>query len=244
MYSCLVVWHAYVYSLSLRLFHCLCEAFKSITHVACRWYLCSVPLDLPICWHASCQQWGPWCFWCDCITLQVSAGFSFWPSDTTAYFLIGCEFDGFGDTAASLCVCLCSHHSGDKNSKSMSRRISFKLKQYLATTVGAQASLLYLVLLMTSMILGDGVLTLAQSVLGAIYDLQVKTSVSQGDMPCRLWKRGIAAWCCDTRSYSIINAYWSMHISACICLVVHICEVSAQISCCMIFHQFCKWWLT
>ncbi|DBB02777.1 TPA: Potassium transporter, variant 3 [Trebouxia sp. C0004] len=34
--------------------------------------------------------------------------------------------------------------------------------------------------LMTSMVLGDGVLTPAQSVLGAIYGLQVKTSVSQG----------------------------------------------------------------
>ena len=33
---------------------------------------------------------------------------------------------------------------------------------------------------MTSMVLGDGVLTPAQSVLGAIYGLQVKTSVSQG----------------------------------------------------------------
>lgn len=76
--------------------------------------------------------------------------------------------------------CPCSRHSGDKNSKSLSRRISLKLKQYLASRAGAQASLLCLVLLMTSMVLGDGVLTPAQSVLGAIYGLQVKTSVSQG----------------------------------------------------------------
>jgi len=74
----------------------------------------------------------------------------------------------------------CSRHTGDKNIKRLSSRISLKLKQYLATTVGAQASLLCLVLLMTSMVLGDGVLTPAQSVLGAIYGLQVKTSVSQG----------------------------------------------------------------
>ncbi|KAL3148191.1 hypothetical protein ABBQ38_014224 [Trebouxia sp. C0009 RCD-2024] len=73
-----------------------------------------------------------------------------------------------------------SRHTGDKNIKSLSSRISFQLKQYLATTAGAQASLLCLVLLMTSMVLGDGVLTPAQSVLGAFYGLQVKTSVSQG----------------------------------------------------------------
>ena len=35
---------------------------------------------------------------------------------------------------------------------------------------------------MTSMVLGDGVLTPAQSVLGAVYGLQVKTSVSQGSL--------------------------------------------------------------
>lgn len=76
--------------------------------------------------------------------------------------------------------CTCSRHTGDKDSTRLSSRISFKLKQYLATTAGAQASLLCLVLLMTSMVLGDGVLTPAQSVLGAVYGLQVKTSVSQG----------------------------------------------------------------
>ena len=84
---------------------------------------------------------------------------------------------------SNCCPCPCSRHSGDKNSKSLSRRISFKLKQYLASRAGAQASLLCLVLLMTSMVLGDGVLTPAQSVLGAIYGLQVKTSVSQGQFP-------------------------------------------------------------
>ncbi|KAL3139069.1 Potassium transporter [Trebouxia sp. C0010 RCD-2024] len=73
-----------------------------------------------------------------------------------------------------------SRHSGDKSSKSLSRRISWKLKRFLATRVGAQAALLCLVLLMTSMVLGDGVLTPAQSVLGAIYGLQIKTSVSEG----------------------------------------------------------------
>lgn len=73
-----------------------------------------------------------------------------------------------------------SRHSGDKDSKSLSRRISFRMKQYLATRAGAQVSLLCLVLFMTSMVLGDGVLTPAQSVLGAVYGLQVKTSVSQG----------------------------------------------------------------
>ena len=62
----------------------------------------------------------------------------------------------------------------------MSRRISFRLKQILAMSGVAQACLLCLVLTMTSMVLGDGVLTPAQSVLGAIYGLQVKTTVSQG----------------------------------------------------------------
>ncbi|KAL3152408.1 hypothetical protein ABBQ32_001459 [Trebouxia sp. C0010 RCD-2024] len=73
-----------------------------------------------------------------------------------------------------------SRHSGDNSSKRLSQRISWKLKQFLATRVGAQATLLCLVLLMTSMVLGDGVLTPAQSVLGAVYGLQIKTSVSQG----------------------------------------------------------------
>ena len=51
--------------------------------------------------------------------------------------------------------------------------------------MGAQSSLLCLVLLMTSMVLGDGVLTPAQSVLGAVYGLQIKTSVSQSKvLPC------------------------------------------------------------
>lgn len=77
-------------------------------------------------------------------------------------------------------LCSGSRHSGDKDSKSLSRRISFRMKQYLATRAGAQVSLLCLVLFMTSMVLGDGVLTPAQSVLGAVYGLQVKTSVSQG----------------------------------------------------------------
>lgn len=50
----------------------------------------------------------------------------------------------------------------------------------LSSSQGSQIALLVLVLLMTSMVLGDGVLTPAQSVLGAIYGLQVKTSISQG----------------------------------------------------------------
>lgn len=76
--------------------------------------------------------------------------------------------------------CWCSRHSGDKNSTKLSRRISFKLKQILASSHGSQVALLVLVLLMTSMVLGDGVLTPAQSVLGAVYGLQVKTTISQG----------------------------------------------------------------
>lgn len=105
---------------------------------------------------------------------------------TFALYSLICRFAGMRPAnngvpdASDVTLSHYSRHSGDKNSKSLSRQISFKLKQYLATTVGAQASLLCLVLLMTSMVLGDGVLTPAQSVLGAIYGLQVKTSVSQG----------------------------------------------------------------
>lgn len=75
----------------------------------------------------------------------------------------------------------CSRHSGDKNSTKLGRRISFRLKQILASSHGSQIALLVLVLLMTSMVLGDGVLTPAQSVLGAVYGLQVKTSISQSE---------------------------------------------------------------
>ncbi|DBA74693.1 TPA: hypothetical protein ACH3X2_009358 [Trebouxia sp. C0005] len=105
---------------------------------------------------------------------------------TFALYSLICRFAGMRPAnngipdASDVTLSHYSRHSGDKNSKSLSRRISFKLKQYLASRAGAQASLLCLVLLMTSMVLGDGVLTPAQSVLGAIYGLQVKTSVSQG----------------------------------------------------------------
>lgn len=105
---------------------------------------------------------------------------------TFALYSLICRFAGMRPAnngvpdASDVTLSHYSRHSGDKNSKSLSSRISFKLKQYLASKAGAQASLLCLVLLMTSMVLGDGVLTPAQSVLGAIYGLQVKTSVSQG----------------------------------------------------------------
>ncbi|DBA83964.1 TPA: Potassium transporter, variant 2 [Trebouxia sp. C0004] len=105
---------------------------------------------------------------------------------TFALYSLICRFAGMRPAnngvpdASDVTLSHYSRHSGDKNSKSLSRRISFKLKQYLSSRAGAQASLLCLVLLMTSMVLGDGVLTPAQSILGAIYGLQVKTSVSQG----------------------------------------------------------------
>ncbi|KAL3134555.1 Potassium transporter [Trebouxia sp. C0009 RCD-2024] len=105
---------------------------------------------------------------------------------TFALYSLICRFAGMRPAtngipdASDVTLSRYSRHTGDKGTKSLSTRISFGLKQYLATTVGAQASLLCLVLLMTSMVLGDGVLTPAQSVLGAIYGLQVKTSVSQG----------------------------------------------------------------
>ncbi|KAL0023251.1 hypothetical protein WJX79_010795 [Trebouxia sp. C0005] len=105
---------------------------------------------------------------------------------TFALYSLICRFAGMRTAtsglpdASDVTLSRYSRHTGDKGTKSLSTRISFRLKQYLATTAGAQASLLCLVLLMTSMVLGDGVLTPAQSVLGAIYGLQVKTSVSQG----------------------------------------------------------------
>ncbi|KAL3134225.1 hypothetical protein ABBQ38_006660 [Trebouxia sp. C0009 RCD-2024] len=105
---------------------------------------------------------------------------------TFALYSLICRFAGMRPAtngipdASDVTLSRYSRHTGDKNIKSLSSRISFQLKQYLATTAGAQASLLCLVLLMTSMVLGDGVLTPAQSVLGAVYGLQVKTSVSQG----------------------------------------------------------------
>ncbi|KAL3138070.1 Potassium transporter [Trebouxia sp. C0009 RCD-2024] len=105
---------------------------------------------------------------------------------TFALYSLICRFAGMRPAtngipdASDVTLSRYSRHTGDKGTKSLSTRISFRLKQYLATTAGAQASLLCLVLLMTSMVLGDGVLTPAQSVLGAIYGLQVKTSVSQG----------------------------------------------------------------
>ncbi|KAL3135172.1 hypothetical protein ABBQ38_006263 [Trebouxia sp. C0009 RCD-2024] len=105
---------------------------------------------------------------------------------TFALYSLICRFAGMRPAtsgvpdASDVTLSRYSRHTGDKGTTSLSSRISFRLKQYLATTAGAQASLLCLVLLMTSMVLGDGVLTPAQSVLGAIYGLQVKTSVSQG----------------------------------------------------------------
>ncbi|KAL3134375.1 hypothetical protein ABBQ38_006629 [Trebouxia sp. C0009 RCD-2024] len=105
---------------------------------------------------------------------------------TFALYSLICRFAGMRPAtngipdASDVTLSRYNRHTGDKGTKSLSTRISFRLKQYLATTAGAQASLLCLVLLMTSMVLGDGVLTPAQSVLGAIYGLQVKTSVSQG----------------------------------------------------------------
>lgn len=100
----------------------------------------------------------------------------------SAFCRAGCSFSihNVQKHSYTLVHCSCSRHSGDNSSKSLSRRISWKLKQFLATRVGAQAALLCLVLLMTSLVLGDGVLTPAQSVLGAVYGLQIKTSVSEG----------------------------------------------------------------
>lgn len=58
---------------------------------------------------------------------------------------------------------------------------------------------------MTSMVLGDGVLTPAQSVLGAIYGLQVKTSVSQGVLALNIFALASAHRilfpCTSTRYY-------------------------------------------
>ncbi|KAK9835990.1 hypothetical protein WJX81_004040 [Elliptochloris bilobata] len=61
------------------------------------------------------------------------------------------------------------------------RSVGAHLREGLRRSRVAQSLLLSLVLLMTSLVLGDGVLTPAQSVLGAIYGLQVRTTVS-GDV--------------------------------------------------------------
>lgn len=58
-------------------------------------------------------------------------------------------------------------------------QVSQAIKRLLVTKSWARGALLGVVLLMTSMVMGDGVLTPAQSVLGAIYGLQVKTNVHQ-----------------------------------------------------------------
>ncbi|KAK9808702.1 hypothetical protein WJX72_002233 [[Myrmecia] bisecta] len=61
-----------------------------------------------------------------------------------------------------------------KKHKGCSSWVQANLQQLLQTSKAAQQTLLIVVLAMTSMVLGDGVLTPAQSVLGAIYGLQVK----------------------------------------------------------------------
>lgn len=66
---------------------------------------------------------------------------------------------------------------------------------------------------MTSMVLGDGVLTPAQSVLGAIYGLQVKTSVSQGVLALNMFALAsahqILFHCTTTRYDQSPTAYFA-----------------------------------
>ncbi len=88
------------------------------------------------------------------------------------------------------------------------------LQTVLSNKPVAQLSLLCFVLLLTGMVLGDGILTPAQSVLGAIYGMQVRTDMGQGKRcpevcTCKIFhfsRFSYVSYICCARLFVTVNA--------------------------------------